>query len=200
MIRINLLPFRATRKKENIRRQVSIFLLSLAFMLIILFYFNFSLSSKIGNLSTKIKDAKSDLGKYDKINKEIAEIKKKLDNLKKKIAVMHSLEANRFAPIRLMDTMTQTIVTKRMWFTRLQSKDQLVNITGVALDNTTVADFMVRLENSGLFKEVDLKTLKRAKSKKGATSRLVNFSVICTKKPLIQPQKKQTSAKAKAKK
>jgi len=200
MIRINLLPFRATRKKENIRRQVSIFLLSLAFMLIILFYFNFSLSSKIGNLSTKIKDAKSDLGKYDKINKEIAEIKKKLDNLKKKIAVMHSLEANRFAPIRLMDTMTQTIVTKRMWFTRLQSKDQRVNITGVALDNTTVADFMVRLENSGLFKEVDLKTLKRAKSKKGATSRFVNFSVICTKKPLIQPQKKQTSAKAKAKK
>ena len=200
MIRINLLPFRATRKKENIRRQVSIFLLSLAFMLIILFYFNFSLSSKIGNLSTKIKDTQSDLDKYDKINKEIAEIKKKLDNLKKKIAVMHSLEANRFAPIRLMDTMTQTIVTKRMWFTRLQSKDQRVNITGVALDNTTVADFMVRLENSGLFKEVDLKTLKRAKSQKGATSRFVNFSVICTKKPLIQPQKKQTSAKAKAKK
>ena len=113
---------------------------------------------------------------------------------------MDSLEANRFAPIRLMDTMTQTIVPKRMWFTSLQSKDQLVNITGVALDNTTVADFMVRLENSGLFKEVDLKTLKRAKSKKGATSRFVNFSVICTKKPLIQPQKKQTSAKAKAKK
>ena len=200
MIRINLLPFRATRKKENIRRQVSIFLLSLAFMLIILFYFNFSLSSKIGNLSTKIKDAQSALGKYDKINKEIAEIKKKLDNLKKKIAVMDSLEANRFAPIKLMDTMTQTVVTKRMWFTSLQSKDKQVNITGVALDNTTVADFMVRLENSGLFKEVDLKTLKRAKSKKGATSRFVNFSVICTKKPLIQPQKKQTSAKAKAKK
>ena len=200
MIRINLLPFRATRKKENIRRQVSIFLLSLAFMLIILFYFNFSLSSKIGNLSTKIKDTQSDLDKYDKINKEIAQIKKKLDNLKKKMAVMDTLEANRFAPIRLMDTMTQVIVTKRMWFTKLQSKDKHVNITGVALDNTTVADFMVRLENSGLFKEVDLKTLKRAKSKKGSTARFINFSVICTKKALIQPGKKQTSAKAKAKK
>ena len=202
MIRINLLPFRATRKKENIRRQVSIFLLSLAFMLIILFYFNFSLSSKIGNLSTKIKDTQSDLDKYDKINKEIAEIKKKLDNLKKKMAVMDTLEANRFAPIRLMDTMTQVIVTKRMWFTNLQSKDKQVNITGVALDNTTVADFMVRLENSGLFKEVDLKTLKRAKSKKGSgsTARFINFSIVCTKKPLIQPEKKQTSAKAKAKK
>jgi len=200
MIRINLLPFRSARKKENIRRQVSIFLLSLAFMLIILFYYNFSLNSKIDKLNAQIKDTKSELKKYEKINKEIAEIKKKLDNLKKKMAVMDTLEAGRFAPIRLMDAMTQVIVPKRMWFTRLQSKGQRVNISGVALDNTTVADFMVRLENSGLFKEVDLKTLKRGKGTKGATSKFKTFSIVCTKKPLIEPEKKQPPAKVKAKK
>jgi type IV pilus assembly protein PilN len=200
MIRINLLPFRADRKKENIRRQVSIFLLSLAFMLIILFYFNFSLNSKIDKLNSNIKDTKSDLAKFEKINKEIAEIKKKLDNLKKKMAVMNTLEANRFAPIRLMDTMTQVIVPRRMWFTRLQSKGSKVSISGVALDNTTVADFMIRLENSGLFEEVDLKTLKRRKSTKGSTAQFKTFTVVCTKKPLIEPKKKQKIAKAKAKK
>ncbi len=200
MIRINLLPFRSDRKKENIRRQVSIFLLSLAFMLIILFYYNFSLNSKIDNLNAKIKDTKSELEKYEKINKEIAEIKKKLDNLKKKMAVMDTLEAGRFAPIRLMDAMTQVVVPKRMWFTSLQSKGQRVAISGVALDNTTVADFMVRLENSGLFKEVDLKTLKRSQSTKGATSKFKTFSIVCTKKPLIEPEKKQPPAKAEAKK
>jgi len=200
MIRINLLPFRAARKKENIRRQVSIFLLSLAFMLIILFYFNFSLSSKIGNLNTKIKETQTELDKYAKINKEIEEIKKKLDNLKKKMAVMDTLEANRFAPIRLMDTMTQVVVPKRMWFTNMQSKGQKVSITGVALDNTTVADFMIRLENSGLFNEVDLKTLKQPKGKKGEASRFKTFSVVCVKKPLIEPEKDKKPAKAKAKK
>jgi type IV pilus assembly protein PilN len=200
MIRINLLPFRAARKKENIRRQVSIFLLSLAFMLIILFYFNFSLSSKIGNLNTKIKETQTELDKYAKINKEIEEIKKKLDNLKKKMAVMDTLEANRFAPIRLMDTMTQVVVPKRMWFTNMQSKGQKVSITGVALDNTTVADFMIRLENSGLFNEVDLKTLKQPKGKKGESSRFKTFSVVCVKKPLIEPEKDKKPAKAKAKK
>ena len=200
MIRINLLPFRSDRKKENIRRQVSIFVLSLAFMLIILFYYNFSLNSKIDNLNAKIKDTKSELEKYEKINKEIAGIKKKLDNLKKKMAVMDTLEAGRFAPIRLMDAMTQVIVPKRMWFTSLQSKGQRVDISGVALDNTTVADFMVRLENSGLFKEVDLKTVKRSKSKKGASSKFKTFRIVCTKKPLIEPKKKKPPAKAKAKK
>ncbi len=200
MIRINLLPFRAARKKENVRRQVSIFLLSLAFALIILFYFNFSLNSKIGNLNTKIKETKSELDKYAKINKEIEDIKKKLDNLKKKMAVMDTLEANRFEPIRLMDTMTQVIVPKRMWFTSLQAKGQKVNINGVAMDNTTVADFMVRLENSGLFQEVDLKTLKRPKGKKGQASQFKTFSVVCVRKPLIEPEKKQEAKKAKAKK
>ena len=200
MIRINLLPFRAARKKENIRRQVSIFLLSLAFMLIILFYFNFSLGGKIDDLNQKIKDTKSDLAKYEKINKEIAQIKKKLSNLKKKMAVMDTLEANRFAPVRLMDTMTKVIVPKRMWFTNLQSKGGKVNISGVALDNTTVADFMVRLENSGLFNEVDLKTLKRSKSKKGKLSKFKTFKVACVKKPVINPEKQKKSEKAKAKK
>ena len=200
MIRINMLPFRANRKKENIRRQVSILLLSLAFMLIILFYFNFSLGSKIDDINAKIKETKSDLSKYEKINKEIAQIKKKLKNLKKKIAVMNALEANRFAPIKLMDTMTKVIVPKRMWFTNLQSKGQKVNISGVALDNTTVADFMVRLENSGLFKKVDLKTLKRSKSKKGKTSKFKTFKVACIKKPLIKPEKQKKPDKAKAKK
>jgi type IV pilus assembly protein PilN len=200
MIRINLLPFRATRKKENVRRQVSIFLLSLAFLLIILFYYNFTLNSKIDNFNAKIKQTKTELEKYEKINKEIAQIKKKLNNLKKKMAVMDTLENNRFAPIKLMNAMTQVIVPKRMWFTRLQSKGNRVNISGIAQDNTTVADFMVRLEQSGLFKDVDLKTLKSRKGKKGRSAKFKTFKVSCIKKPLAKPKKKATPAKAKAKK
>ena len=146
MIRINLLPFRAARKKENIRRQVSIFALSLAFLLIILFYYNWSLGNKIDGLDGQIKKAKSELQKFEKINKEIAAIKKKLSTLKNKMAVMESLEANRFEPTRLLDTMTQVIVPKRMWFTNMSSQGSIVRIAGIALDNKTVADFMVRLE------------------------------------------------------
>ena len=200
MIRINLLPFRAARKKENIRRQVTIFLLSSALLLIMLFYYDFSLNGRIAKLDAKIKGTQEELKKFEKINKDIAQIKKKLRNLKKKMAVMDTLEANRFAPVRLLDAMTQVIVPKRMWFTRLQSKGRKVNISGVAMDNTTVADFMIRLENSGLFRDVDLKTLKHSKSKKGPTARFKTFRVVCTQKPLKKPKKKKTPAKAKAKK
>ena len=197
MIRINLLPFRAARKKENIRRQVSIFMLSLVFLLISFFYYNFSLSKKIDGLNANIKHTKTELEKYNKINDEIAQIKKKLNNLKKKVAVMKTLEANRFEPTRLMDVMTQVVVPKRMWFTHLESKENKVNINGIALDNKTVADFMVRLEDCGLFKEVDLKTLKRTKAK---TADLKSFAISCIKKPFIAPDSTNKLKNAKAKK
>lgn len=197
MIRINLLPFRAARKKENIRRQVSIFMLSLVFLLIVLFYYNFSLNSKVDGLNTKIKHTKEELAEYNKINEEITQIKKKLDNLNKKMAVMKTLEANRFEPTRLLDVMTQVVVPKRMWFSRLESTGDKVRIDGIALDNKTVADFMVRLEDCGLFQEVDLKTLKRTK---GQAENLKSFAITCTKKPYMEPEKKNNLKNAKAEK
>jgi type IV pilus assembly protein PilN len=197
MIRINLLPFRAARKKENIRRQTSIFALSLAFLLIILFYYNWSLGNKIDGLNDKINQAKTELQKFDKINKEIAAIKKKLSTLKNKMAVMEGLEASRFEPTLLLDTMTQVIVPKRMWFTNMSSQGSIVRIAGVALDNKTVADFMVRLEKTGLFSDVDLNTLKQQKIGK---SNFKSFLVSCRKKPPVKTDTNKSTAKIKAKK
>ena len=71
MIRINLLPFRAARKKENIRRQVSIFMLSLVFVVIVAAWFNYLLSGKIESLNRKVADTKAQVEKYNKINQEI---------------------------------------------------------------------------------------------------------------------------------
>jgi type IV pilus assembly protein PilN len=198
MIRINLLPFRTERKKENVRRQVSLFLLSLVLVLLVLFYYNFSLNSKIGKLNKRIETTNNELTKYNKINKEIARIKKNLEVLQKKMAVIEQLESDRYAPVILMDTMTQVLVSKRMWFTNLSVSDTKVDITGIALDEKTVADFMVRLQNSGLFSNVELKSVKRTQVEK---SNLKSFKVVCTKLPPQQPKqprKKRNTRKVKA--
>lgn len=185
MIRINLLPFRTDRKKENVRRQVSLFLLSMALVLLVLFYYNWSLNSKIGKLNKNIATTNTELKKYNEINKEIARIKKNLEILRKKMAVIAQLESDRHAPVVLMDTMTQVLVSKRMWFTDLSVSDTAVDISGIALDEKTVADFMVRLQNSGLFSNVELRSVKRKKVEK---SNLKSFQVVCTKVPPQQPE------------
>ena len=191
MIRINLLPFRTERKKENVRRQVSLFLLSLVLVLVVLVYYNFSLSAKIGKLNNKISATKTDLQRYNEINKEIARIKNNLETLRKKMAVIEKLESDRHAPVRLMDTLTQVLMAKRMWFTKLDVKETTVDIEGIALDNKTVADFMVRLQNSGLFSNVNLNTLKREAVQK---TNLKSFEITCTK---VSPQIQKAESKPK---
>ncbi|MBW1867065.1 MAG: PilN domain-containing protein [Deltaproteobacteria bacterium] len=196
MIRINLLPFRAARKKENIRRQVSVFFLSLFLVVIILVWYNINLGKRISDLNSRIKDTQIQIAKYDKINQEIAQIKKALDTLKNKTEVIKMLEKSRKEPVHLLDVMTGMVVEKRMWFTSFESKGQTVNISGIALDNKTVADFMVRLENSKLFSSVNLKTLKQHAITKYTD--LKSFQIICSKASLTHSKdENKTGKKAK---
>jgi type IV pilus assembly protein PilN len=183
MIRINLLPFRSNRKKENIRRQLSIFVLSLVLSVVAIFGVYLLLSNQVDDLNSRIALTQVELHKYDKINREIEEIKKKLDNLNKKLAVIRELEVSRYEPVRLMDTLAQVILEKRMWFTTLDVKADGVGISGVAMDDKTVADFMVRLEGSGLFSSVSLRTLRQVEIQK---TNLKSFEISCQKKPVIQ--------------
>ncbi len=191
MIRINLIPFRAARKKENIRRQVSLFLLSFFLVLILLVWFNFSLSKKIEVLNDKVKSTQRELDTYREINREIAEIKNKLKILKAKTEVIEKLQASRREPVRMLDKMTELVVPKRMWFTKFKASEKVskdaapttkkgkkgqpnkkvkpskpetitvLEIKGVALDNKTVADFMTRLEGSPVFSNINLKTIQQ---------------------------------------
>jgi type IV pilus assembly protein PilN len=189
MIRINLLPFRSNRKKENIRRQLSVFVLSLILTVVAIFGVNMYLGSEIDDLGRRITTTQAELVKYEKINKEIEEIKKKLDNLNKKLAVIRDLEANRYEPVRLLDTLSQVMIEKRMWYTALDMKADLVNISGVAMDDKTVADFMLRLEGSGLFSAVNLKTLKQVEVQKTTVK---SFEIACHKKKVQKAETKTT--------
>ena len=187
MIRINLLPFRSTRKSENIRRQLSVFLLSLVLTVVGLFAVNLFLDNQVEDLKKSIASTQGELEKYDKINKEIGEIKRKLDSLNKKMAVIRELEISRYEPTRLMDTITQVLIQKRMWLTSLKYSARDVNLAGLALDDKTIADFMIRLEGCGLYSSVDLKGLKQVEIQK---TQLKSFEVSCVRKPILPPEAK----------
>jgi type IV pilus assembly protein PilN len=161
MIRINLLPFRAARKKENVRRQISILLLSLALIFVASLLLSNVLSNKIKSLNLEIANTKQEIEKYAKINEEIKLIKQRIEVLNKKTEVIRSLERSRLEPVKLLEYMTQLIVPNRMWFTSFTFKDNNVGINGMAIDNNTIADFMTKLENSKQFSAVNLKTIEK---------------------------------------
>ncbi|MFO7558325.1 MAG: PilN domain-containing protein [Desulfobacterales bacterium] len=184
MIRINLLPFRAARKSENIRRQVSLFLLSLIFVILVMGYLQFILSGKITEINDKISSAQQELTKYQKKAKEVDEIKKTLENLEQRTNVMKQLDKNRREPVELLDAMTQLVVPNRMWLSSITTSGRTVRLTGTALDNKTTADFMKQLEKSEMFSSVELLNLKHQMAGK---QRMKSFAITCTKALPMEP-------------
>jgi type IV pilus assembly protein PilN len=188
MIRINLIPYRAARKKENIRIQVNVFLGSVLIIGLLVFVLNSHLKGRINHLSEEIGSTQTQLAKYQKINQEIAEIKKKLAMLTRKIEVIESLERDRKAPVQNLDDMYQLLIEKRMWYTQIDEKGGTFKISGIAVDNQTVADYMTRIEKSERFLNVRLASIKQNKMQ-GKDISLKQFDVNFSKKqPESEPK------------
>ena len=81
MIKINLLPVRAARKKENIRRQVSVFFLCVIFAFCVMAYLTVSFNQKISRLNQNIEDSRNELKKYEKIAKSVKKMRAELKKL-----------------------------------------------------------------------------------------------------------------------
>jgi type IV pilus assembly protein PilN len=135
--------------------------------------------SKVGKMSTRIQETKTALAQFDVQAREVDQIQKDLEVLKKKIDVITNLKSNRKGPVLLLDSLTQLVIPKRMWLTNLEAKGNGVNIKGIALDNRTVADFMTQLEKSKLFASVNLSTLNQKTIREEMN--LKSFIITCNK-------------------
>ena len=195
MIRINLLPYRTARKKENVRQQVTIFLLLIVLITFSLVWYNNKLNKQIEALNTQIEFTRKEVIRYNKIAKEVDDLKNKLALLKRKLQVIEQLDMNRDRSFRLLEQLTQVIIDKKMWITdlkaieerksparkkrggkqdgeetepeKIKTPDVKITIQGIALDNKTVADFMTRLQKRDFFTNVKLINLQQELFKQG---------------------------------
>ena len=158
MIRINLLPFRAARKKENIRRQLSISLLSVAFLFIVMIYFFLQLNSTLKGLKEEEQSLQAELRTYEATIRRIAELEKKIKEIKAKLEVIKELEKNKTGPVHLLDEIAAAVPKDKLWLTSLKESGGVLTLTGTAMDNETVALFMTNLEQTEHISTVDLQS------------------------------------------
>ena len=189
MIRINLLPVRAARRRENIRRQVSVFVLCVFLTVSAMGYLTISMTRKISDLTDKIEAAQTDLKKYQALEKRVSKIKGELQKLHEKMDIIAKLEEKRAGPVQIMDALTGLVVAEKMWLTNLTEGGGNMNLEGVAMDNKTIADFMTRLEDSPYFNVVDLISSKQVKLEKD--KKFKKFTMTCrlsSRRPKKEPK------------
>lgn len=90
----------------------------------------------------------------------------------------HSEESKFF----FFNALPEILVPDKMWLTNLQYFKNRVNLKGIALDNKTVADFMINIEKSGFFNIVNLN--QTAQVKIGSKLDLKKFEIVNINVPL----------------
>ncbi|MBP1697784.1 MAG: pilN [Deltaproteobacteria bacterium] len=160
MIRINLLPFRAARKKENIRRQLMIYGLSVVCLLSLMGWSFIHLTTTLSDLKIEEENKQKELKTYEATIRKIADLEKKIKEIRAKLEVIRELERNKTGPVHLLDEIAMAVPKEKLWLSSMKETKGSLTLTGTAMDNETVALFMTNLEKSDYISDVDLQSAK----------------------------------------
>ena len=194
MIRINLLPVRQLKQRAHALRQI--FAVLAGFVLFLgLFGIVFSIQTgKVNSLNGNINTLNAEIRKYNKPLAKIKEIEKAMAELQRKTAVIDKLKSDSSLTVRVLDEVANRVDNERLWLLSLNQQGSSLQLSGVALDNQTVAQFMDILKASDFVRSVDLTD---SSLKKIAGRDLKSFSLRCS---VAQPKPKageESVAKAK---
>ena len=93
---------------------------------------------------------------------KVEELEAKRDLLRHKINVINQLKQNQRGPVRIMDEVSRAL-PDLVWLTKMQMKGNNLTITGQAMDENAVANYISNLNASPFFQEPKLKRMARAR-------------------------------------
>jgi len=153
MIRINLI--RGKRKKRREFNAGIGFLLVPLIVLAGTLYFHTTVTGRISTLQQNIQKANADI---ERLKKEIAAVEKfklRKAELQKKVDIISNLQKGRKGPVRLFEALSAA-TPEKCWIDRLDIQGDKISLSGMALNNNTVANFMTALGQTGRFRDVTL--------------------------------------------
>ena len=155
MIKINLLPVRASRKKESAIQQfviTGLVVVVIALIVTSLYVFKrvqvATAKEDIASANNKITELKVKIGKLEELKAFKEQVRKKLD-------VLTQLRKNKTGPAQRLATLSD-LTPEQLWLTNYSEAGDSVRISGVAFNEDLIAQFMKSLEASKDFMAVEL--------------------------------------------
>jgi len=179
MIRINLLPVRAARKKETLRQYLVVCGVVILMVLAGIGYAHWQRSQKIENIKAEIKKKEAEIAKLETIIGEVGKLKNRKKSLEDKSKVIEKLKNGRQGPVRLMDELSN-VIPKKAWILSFSENGASITLTGEAVNEEVISDMMINMDKSAFFGDVKLTQItnsgSEANPKKafGLSARLLN--------------------------
>lgn len=173
MIRINLLPVRAAKKKETIRQQASIAGLSVVALLLVLGFLYFSVTKKVAELNDSIVGEEKEITRLDKEIGELKNVEGEKKVILDKLNIVKQLEVNKKQHLKLFADIAGSMPEK-LWIDSLKDAGQNITIMGFAAGDEVVAEFMRRLEKTLAPWKVELEVVNQVEKEK---QKLAGFTI-----------------------
>lgn len=162
MARINLLPWRAERRKQRQREFMTMLGLAavagLVLSLLIWFYYDRQVSGQ-GDRNTFLQ---AEIAKVKEQNKEIERLDRQKDRLLARKKVIEQLQAKRSQMVHLFDALVRTI-PDGLVLTALKQEGDVLTLEGRTQSNARVSAYMRNLESSGWMTKPELSVIEARK-------------------------------------
>ena len=163
MIRINLLPVRHSRRQEAVRNEIVVALLGLAVICFAMSTMYFMVHGELSEARAVNRVLQSEIDKTRQIVAEVDEQERISQDLNTKLRVIKKLKANRVGPVHMLDELSQA-TPEKLQLVAVEENGGKLSITGLAVTNEVISDFLGNLEKSEYFIEVYLNAIDQTES------------------------------------
>ncbi len=192
MLKINLLPIRQLKKQAKAKKQLLGILLLFILVIAISVLTGALQAKKVSGLEEEIAKLETIKKSYTPTLQKIAKLKKDSEELIRKTKIINKLKTDSSLTVRVLDEIANRIDNQRMWLETLNQNNSSLGLTGVALDNETIAQFMDNFKASPFVNDVVL----TSSSLKVVSGRnLKSFVLNCTVAQPVKPSSENKDVK-----
>jgi type IV pilus assembly protein PilN len=177
MIRVNLLPVKQIRAEVSRRRELAIGGLVLGLTAAGILGAHLYQSYRMSKLESEIGDVRAQIKALDARVKEFGELQKKIKEFESKHKIIGDLNGRKNGPVRVMESLS-VATPATLWLTEFKEIGGKMVVTGMALDNQTVADFLKSLATFYYFKDVELVETTEAGAQSGSLKKFTVKSLV----------------------
>lgn len=158
MIRINLLPIRHSRRQEQVRNEMVVAGFGLGIVCVGMGVMYMLVANQVSAARETNDQLKKQINKTKQVVAEVDEQERLAEDLRTKLGVIMGLKANRVGPVHMLDELSQA-TPERLQLRSVEEDNRKVGVTGVAVTNEVISQFLSNLEESDYFSEVYLNAI-----------------------------------------
>jgi type IV pilus assembly protein PilN len=160
LIKINLLPVKRAGKKTKAPADEALMQLGIGLGVVLIFLgacgYRWQMWEGEVALQTQLKESKTkEVEALKKKVQEVEDYEKKKLALENQVRIIEQLRKNQGGPVRLLDYLSQSLDPLKVWLSSVDGDTQ-VTVTGKALTNDDIVEFIKNLQQSKYFSSVTL--------------------------------------------